>query len=81
MAGMVGSSETGVYSAAISQSPVTDWHYYGMCAIMTVLKKIQNYVIFLQIPSTQNGILWSLPVKTRKATGQVLFIASLSIVI
>ena len=30
MAGMVGSSGTGVYSTAISQSPVTDWHYYGM---------------------------------------------------
>lgn len=69
MAGMVGSSETGVYSAAISQSPVTDWHYYGMCTIMTVLKKIQSYAVcFLQIPSTQSGI-WSLPVKTRKATG------------
>ena len=30
MAGMVGSSGAGVYSTAISQSPVTDWHYYGM---------------------------------------------------
>ncbi len=29
MAGMVGSSGSGVYSAAISQSPVSDWHYYG----------------------------------------------------
>ena len=29
MAGMVGSSESGVFSAAISQAPVTDWLYYG----------------------------------------------------
>lgn len=29
MAGMVGSSGSGVYSAAISQSPVSDWLYYG----------------------------------------------------
>ena len=29
MAGMVGSSGSGVYSTAISQSPVSDWHYYG----------------------------------------------------
>ena len=29
MAGMFGSSGAGVYSTAISQSPVTDWHYYG----------------------------------------------------
>ena len=29
MAGMVGSSGTGVFCAAISQSPVTDWMYYG----------------------------------------------------
>ena len=29
MAAMVGSSGSGVYSSAISQSPVTDWHYYG----------------------------------------------------
>ena len=72
MAGMVGSSETGVYSAAISQSPVTDWHYYGVCTIMTRLKNRAGNLtlcyLFLQIPSTQRGI-WSLPVKTRKATG------------
>ena len=29
MAGMVGSSNSGVYRAAISQSPVSDWLYYG----------------------------------------------------
>ena len=29
MAAMVGSSGSGVFSASISQSPVTDWHYYG----------------------------------------------------
>ena len=29
MAAMVGSSGSGVFSAAISQSPVSDWHYYG----------------------------------------------------
>ena len=29
MAGMVGSSGSGVFSSAISQSPVTDWLYYG----------------------------------------------------
>ena len=29
MAGMVGSSGSGVFRAAISQSPVTDWLYYG----------------------------------------------------
>ena len=29
MAAMVGSSGAGVFSAAISQSPVSDWHYYG----------------------------------------------------
>ena len=29
MAGMVGSSGEKVFSAAISQAPVSDWHYYG----------------------------------------------------
>ncbi len=29
MAGNVGSSGSGVFKAAISQSPVSDWHYYG----------------------------------------------------
>ena len=29
MAGMIESSGTGVFTAAISQSPVSDWHYYG----------------------------------------------------
>ena len=29
MAGNVGSSGSGVFRAAISQSPVPDWHYYG----------------------------------------------------
>ncbi len=28
MAARVGSSGSGVFSVAISQSPVTDWHYY-----------------------------------------------------
>ncbi|XP_019863802.1 PREDICTED: dipeptidyl peptidase 4-like [Amphimedon queenslandica] len=28
MAGMIESSGTGVFTAAISQSPVSDWHYY-----------------------------------------------------
>ena len=69
MAGMVGSSETGVYSAAISQSPVTDWRYYGMCACNNDgVEENSKLCCFLQIPSTQSGI-WSLPVKTRKATG------------
>jgi len=31
MGAMVGSSGSGVYRAAISQSPVTDWRYYGQC--------------------------------------------------
>ena len=31
MAGRVGSSGSGVFSAAISQSPVSDWLYYGRC--------------------------------------------------
>ena len=30
MAGMVGAISNSVFSTAISQSPVTDWHYYGM---------------------------------------------------
>ena len=42
MAGMVGSSETGVYSTAISQSPVTDWHYYGMENYRTTYDSIEN---------------------------------------
>ena len=29
MAAMAGSSGTGIYSKAISRSPVTDWRYYG----------------------------------------------------
>ena len=29
MAGMVGSSGSRVFSAAVSQSPVTSWYYYG----------------------------------------------------
>ncbi len=29
MAAMVGSSGSGVFSAAISQAPVSDWNYYG----------------------------------------------------
>ena len=33
MAGMVGASNGGVFTAAISQSPVTDWIYYGMVSI------------------------------------------------
>ena len=31
MAGMVGASGSGLFSAAISQSPVSDWLYYGTC--------------------------------------------------
>ena len=34
MAGMVGSSESPVYSAAISQAPVTTWYYYGESTIL-----------------------------------------------
>ena len=34
MAGMVGSSASGVFSAAISQSPVTSWYYYGERAFL-----------------------------------------------
>jgi dipeptidyl aminopeptidase/acylaminoacyl peptidase len=33
MAGRVGSSGSGVFSAAISQSPVTSWYYYGRYSI------------------------------------------------
>ena len=29
MAGMVGSSGSGVFKVAISRSPVTNWRYYG----------------------------------------------------
>ena len=36
MAGMVGSSGSGVFRAAISQSPVTDWLYYGRVECMCV---------------------------------------------
>ena len=32
MGAMVGSTASGVYKAAISQFPVTDWRYYGQCA-------------------------------------------------
>ena len=42
MAGMVGSSETGIYSTAISQSPVTDWHYYGIENYCTTYDSIEN---------------------------------------
>ena len=35
MGAMVGSSASGVYKAAISQSPVTDWRYYGQCAVQS----------------------------------------------
>lgn len=29
MAGMIETSGSGLFTAAISQSPVSDWHYYG----------------------------------------------------
>lgn len=31
MAGMVGASGRGIFTTSISQSPVTDWRYYGGC--------------------------------------------------
>lgn len=42
MGAMVGSSGSGVYRAAISQSPVTDWRYYGQCPCV--------YIIVVQLP-------------------------------
>ena len=42
MGAMVGSSASGVYKAAISQSPVTDWRFYGQCAC--TISKIVTHV-------------------------------------
>ncbi len=35
MAGRVGSSGSGMFSTAISQSPVSDWRYYGNYHVMS----------------------------------------------
>ena len=42
MGAMVGTSASGVYKAAISQAPVTDWRYYGQCTstISTIITHI-----------------------------------------
>ena len=46
MAGMVGASSNGVFSAAISQAPVTDWIYYGQSAILHNIS-IYYYIFFI----------------------------------
>ena len=58
MAGMVGSSETGIYSTAISQSPVTDWHYYGIENYCTTYDSIENEKKFMHhIAMYSDGIV------------------------
>ena len=43
MAGMVGSSGSGLYKVAISRSPVVDWRYYGeWCSEMSAFYKCSN---------------------------------------
>ena len=53
MGAMVGSTASGVYKAAISQSPVTDWRYYGQCAC-TIRQHTQ--IMTVSMNSTQHLI-------------------------
>ena len=49
MAAMVGSSGEGVFSTAISQSPVSDWLYYGVscdCHVMCLFMYTIDWEIF-----------------------------------
>ena len=54
MAGMVGSSGSGVFSAAISQAPVTDWLYYGKTdsCISACLEPSDRYLLGIQFTDT-----------------------------